>query len=504
MEKRILTFLPIFILVISIACKFPFPGNEPPQENEIQTPPVEITQKQTDKTTNGGDLKIVWSAEYFSEPQNNLIPYVYLNGDKIYFETNEGTIQSREISSGRVLWEFSPSARVMGVDESHVYIKPNPLRIDVLDIKNGDFLNRILINIPGGNISYPLITSKKNFLVPFTYTISDLGPYAGYIIVDKNNGSIVSTSNTPYHRSVYHKDDIYVIRSGEFIRGISLESGEVIWELIFGQDLQNALDIVECRDILYIVDYVNRPQELIALNPINGNILWKIRDDLFSTNLYCHQDTIFGFSNLNGSSMPTIENGHETIYLSANASDNTPLFYAIDRLSGNILWSGNDYTSPFGPPEPNGPYLFLGTTSNLVFYSHEDFGLTQAYSIYEHKLVWENPNVIFDKLIGVVGDKLIGISSSSTTSIITGLDINTGEILWQKEISDIERLVFIENNFLFIWVPSNLHFLDPETGTINTSIPIERWLSDVVAYQDGLLITHTSIGEPRSVSYIRP
>ena len=159
----------------------------------------------------------------------------------------------------------------------------------------------------------------------------------------------------------------------------------------------------------------------------------------------------------------------------------------LDAATGKILWQ-HEYDCPYDVSYPAGPratpvvsggkVFTLGTEGNLfclnaadgkVVWSHEfkkDFNAKTP--------IWgfaANPLLDGNKLICLVGGE---------GSVVMAFDKDTGKELWRaltaKEPGYAPPMIFEAGGKrqLIIWHPESLNSLDPETGSVYWSEPLDR------------------------------
>ena len=177
-------------------------------------------------------------------------------------------------------------------------------------------------------------------------------------------------------------------------------------------------------------------------------------------------------------------------------ADNIGKYYALDIITGKLLWSKNN-SSPFNSQ--------IKTYKDKFFVI--DFeNVLRSYSIIDGSEVWKvKTETSFiksqKKLSFIILDNKIFFNNS--VGDLTAINIENGDLLWQ--ISPQQKLVYqeafflktsdligVKNNLLFSNEDNNFYSIDSATGTLNWKQKINSSLRSTVT--DDIIFTFTMEG----------
>ncbi len=220
---------------------------------------------------------------------------------------------------------------------------------------------------------------------------------------------------------------VYSTTLDGFLRAYDPFTGDVIWEQAFGDsfyytgtvtvDLRNPDDPSD--NVVYATFYgtnggvigscPNNPPffgscgYVFAINAADGSILWKVGPDDNGLNVNARVAMAYAGGHVIGSAWNDFNNGQ---------------VFALDSLSGQLLWLFNASGLPFGGAAIGGGNVYQGTTGGSMYALDEQSG----------SVVW---SVQLDNTITSVPLVAQGIVFVGTYSgTMYALDANTGSTIW--------------------------------------------------------------------------
>ncbi|MCI0616950.1 PQQ-like beta-propeller repeat protein, partial [bacterium] len=252
--------------------------------------------------------------------------------------------------------------------------------------------------------------------------------YSGLFRIDKQNGNVL-----------------------ELLQGGSLPVGGIVELANFSENTRSAWSLELEQSVLKIpysakmkvcgdlIFYKN--ENVTGAVDKSGNPVWESQESYFPE--YCPTDQQ-GYL-LSPYGLEAIEFTSKNFYARTNNSE----LAAVDKQSGKVNWVGY-----------NKDFKWLGEVDGKVIYSHEGFGLTQALEANNHQLAWENSGLVMDRLVGITGKTIIGLTNISFGSTIVGINIENGNQIWSQPGED--PLIVGDN--LIVTNDSTITFVDPQSG----------------------------------------
>ena len=222
---------------------------------------------------------------------------------------------------------------------------------------------------------------------------------------------------------------VYSTTLDGYLRAYDPFTGDVIWEQAFGDsfyytgtvtvDLRNPADPND--NVVYATFYgtnggvigscPNNPPffgtcgYVFALNGADGSIIWKVGPDDNGLNVNARVAMAYAGGHVIGSAWKDFNNGQ---------------VFALDSLSGQLLWEFNASGEPFGGAAVSGGNVYQGTTGGSMYALDEQSG----------SVVW---SVQLDNTITSVPLVAQGIVFVGTYSgTMYALDANTGRTIWSR------------------------------------------------------------------------
>ncbi|MBC7811007.1 MAG: PQQ-binding-like beta-propeller repeat protein [Burkholderiales bacterium] len=380
----------------------------------------------------------------------------------IFIETSQGQVEAHDMDTGERIWTAESGGRVLGSDQEYVYVSPNPQNIDALSIETGLVSWQSSIEIPDDVSGIPLIegslTSHQDTIsVPFNFD-------GQRHIVDilKGTGEVLGWVPDAFFLR-WGIDASIFGRSDELI-GIQPSD---VW--------QRTLSDVDAYPVNCTWGLVYQEGEdratLSGIDLIDGTTLWTQNLGQHINSILCNryeqsQNTAFSDSGL------TITNYGQVYVITDPGVGSNFVLHAISIDTGGILWSVDNLETWLGENEYLPGYRFLGSSSDLVLFSHD--GLTEAYSAADHSSLWQNAEIVLARYYGQTGNILIGeIETDSATREFVALDALTGNVLWASSLSAEEQLSLnVVGDYVVINDDGLTSFMNPDTGAVLLQLPL--------------------------------
>jgi outer membrane protein assembly factor BamB len=358
-------------------------------------------------------------------------------GGRVFVESGDNRIEAFDLKAGESIWMANGTGEILGADPELVYIRPSELRVDALDAGTGELGWRFLSQEAASPIS-----ANDNFVL--------FEGAANLYAVGKSNGNIVSSIPRP-DATYWFWSYLYWPWEGQSLAawgkyGRLSENGQ-LKGLLLDEDV---FILGTCDGILAYTRW-DELSGLEAIDTSTGEIAWRST----ATGLDSRDKLI-------------VSCGKQNMYLYISPKGK---IHAIVKETGDLRWRGLVASLPGYNSSDTAVYRWLGEAEGLVLYSHPGFGMTQAYDVVNHEIVWENPQVVLQRVLGVYEDTLVGVFAGT----IVGLDQETGSERWRSEPGSIEASHLMEGRLFYISKGEpEVTFLDPESGAIIAAIPFDR------------------------------
>jgi outer membrane protein assembly factor BamB/predicted RNA-binding Zn-ribbon protein involved in translation (DUF1610 family) len=366
--------------------------------------------------------------------------------NKLYVATLQNTVQALDLSTGNEMWSYSPGGEIIGVDNDYLYFLPSNQRVEAVYITTGELGWRSLI-------SDYYLDSRCMVSTPYNLYVSSRYP-GPYVNIDRQTGQYLG----PDYWSSLLTSDVYAKKTSD---------GWSAYKKSDGRELAHSSSMFSvCGNTL--ISSRNDVTTLIfdGIDLSSGSLLWTLESDYGGIECATNTGIIdyltpVKLCEVSSSTPQFIDPNSQNIYLAPGSYSDQPLI-ALNPQTGIKIWEGL-----------SGDYDWLGEFDGKVIYSHSGYGITQAYDASNHKLIWENGQVVVKRVTGVLDNVLIGTINSNRLSSkfsgIIGLDIHNGQVKWRLD-SFGKELTILAGNLLYFEdnvppVPPNLVIMDPQTGT---------------------------------------
>ena len=302
--------------------------------------------------------------------------------------------------------------------------------------ENKEILNSKSQNLKNSLINYPF---KKSWQLDTNQIIDDENPYLpeplffdSYIFLLNNNGNLFK---------------------------INSKNGKIVWKKLIFKDLKNTIIGTPAisaskndKDSITLFAH-NGSRELLAINGIDGEIIWKIKRDLpFRGGITSYKNLIFvndfdgnflSINNKNGDILFNVFLGsdYNSIYTTARpiVAKNKIIvpgtggtFFVLSIDTGEVLWNENISSNHQLPKLFHAgdiianPLYYKG-----VLYVVSQSGFTAAFDIDNFVELWNIPVGGFNT--PVISGKTIFILGNM--GHLAAIDINSGKLRWEKKFS---------------------------------------------------------------------
>jgi outer membrane protein assembly factor BamB len=400
------------------------------------------------------DAGIVWKLEGLS----GVYPVPEIGLAYAYWEAAD-MVQAINLDDGKVIWTIEGKGRLLGADKDYVYTLPFEQRIDAFDVETGEF--QWFSTIPdklGGFASQTgllEVQSNANFLLV-------RGRYE-YFAVDKNTGEAFVIQGS--EAEVF--DKVIVVDNG---RGY-LEPQAPLW------DIGNRNRLPKCGGIVFD----NVPDgngAVIAFDANTGTELWTAKYPGYARQAFCPGSDKVDLSMNN-------------IYLLALDFPVSNLV-AIDGQTGEIKFVNQETTAarintmPFFYEDAS--VVWSGGAVGINVFTQPEFGVTEARSEIDNLKIWENPSYSLFTVLGGFENILVGVQINES---LTGIDKDSGEILWELATKDFYHLRLINDQVVYITLSAEfINIVDVRSGDTELIVPLR--LSDsiprITQYEENHLV----------------
>ena len=364
-------------------------------------------------------------------------------------------------SSGLIYYYDIPYGRYLGewqVSESNIvyiivgYLESHEIYVYAIDGNTG----RRLWDYPGSQTllanGMVYITAYHRELVPFffDYTYNDVPKLAA---VDPQTGQAKWEVERPEGSGLYNADNQTIYLKSEYhLYAFDAVSGQQKWQA--AMENFNPFDdtIITTPETVYIkMTYGGATEDILALDSNNGQPKWRFKTDEYIREVVFKDGIVY-----------LTTDRRQLLALDAATGEQKWSFNKYLYISHlNIIgtWETDTWENAEGGDEPFGNILVVG---NSVYISH-GCGL-YCLDIQTGETKWKlgilnDPEYIFQQ-----GGKLYYCDYTPYYEIMTAVDINSGEKVWQLPIfKPVERLEIYQNTLL-VYTKDTVHFINPETG----------------------------------------
>jgi outer membrane protein assembly factor BamB len=459
------------LLIFLLACGIATPQrNNNSQENDNE-PIVTVTE------VTSTDASLPTEVQPSVEPINHK-PYVVHSIDRsshaivdtTAFASYEEKIKAVNLIDGNVLWEIEYKGNIIGADEDFVYVSPSSRRLDALDPKTGDFVWRALLE--AGVILQVYTTDNAIYIGAGKLVFS----------VDKTDGKITGVWRSEWSRTMDDYAFIYWYDQDSKLTAYEANTNNPIW------DLKGSTQYLWCEEILVYTERNNKGKATAAdaLELFSGNILWRFEiPEYYSVEpISCFKRKPFFSKFFSFTTRNVVKSESDNVYFVVSDGPRDFLL-AIDRLTGMQKWLGDLELSQ--PEQSN--FQWLGEINNKILYSHRGYGITQAYSADDHKLLWENSQVVLSDILGDSNGVLVGTTDFHKS--IVGIN-NEGNTIWEYVDDDVSIYTPIVSGWLIFPSGTKHFFIHPETGEVSAEF---KFGDDNIYFEAiGDMIVASSVG----------
>lgn len=447
-----------------------------------------------------GVPKLMWSIETYTESVRTLLGErstgtggYAITPERIFVRTQNNRIQAIDIKLGEVIWTSDMGGQILGADAGNVYISPSSQRVDALEAATGQskWTGLLPERINNTDLYAEIFWTVGNSV--FVRTQPNW-----FVQLDRQSGQLLNTySNFGLVGEIVIFDEKYVV---------SPETGQTVWEVSDQVTVKE-----QCDDLLVLSERVTNTVEAVDVK--SGSSKWRIvlpfDEPLPPRQIICPRN-VFGKRFLSLSSLfgELLSEAFAHMEIPASSSNiylwlQNNLLTAVNRQNGNIQWLGKISDTAF---LSSNNFHWLGEVNDIIVYSHDGFGLTQAFDAEKHQLLWENTQIVLEQIIGATEDILVGLvwrqrsSGREPPRTLIGLDIKTGEEKWRYEVDGFSRGDLLFNNLCY-WTDRKvgLGCIDPDTGALKSFIPLNSSPQSLIP-ANGMIIVAQSSG----VSIIKP
>ena len=297
-----------------------------------------------------------------------------------------------------------------------------------------EILNSKSYNLYNSKINYPF---KKKWEINTDQSINDKNPY----LPDP----------------LYFSSNIYLLNTKGYLFKINSGDGKIIWKKQIFNDMEDtiigspAISGIKNNDNTVTLFAHNGSRELLAINGIDGTVIWQKKNDLpYRGGITSYKNYLFvsdydgnflSINNINGKVFWNVFLGSEynSVYTTARplAIKNKVIvpatggtFFVISINTGEVLWSENISSNH------QLPKLFHSgdIVANPLYYKERLYlvsqsGFTAAFNLETSEKLWNIPIGGFET--PTISGKTIFIIGN--LGQLVAIDSDTGKLRWQKQ-----------------------------------------------------------------------
>ena len=297
-----------------------------------------------------------------------------------------------------------------------------------------EILNAKSYNLNNSKVNYPF---KMKWQINTEQSIDDENPY----LPDP----------------LYFASNIYLLNTKGYLFKINSHDGKLIWKKQIFNDLENtiigtpAISAIKNKNNTFTLFAHNGSRELLAINSIDGNIIWQKKNDLpFRGGITSYKNYLFvsdfdgNFLSINNKNGKVLWNAflgseYNSVYtvarpLVVNNKIIVPgtggTFFVISISTGEVLWSENISSNQ------QLPMLFHSgdIVANPIYYKGKLYlvsqsGFTAAFDLETSEKLWSIPIGGFET--PTISGKTIFIMGN--LGILAAIDTDSGKLRWQKQ-----------------------------------------------------------------------
>lgn len=359
-------------------------------------------------------------------------------------------VQAINLNNGEVVWSLEGKGRLLGADIDYIYTLPFEQRVDAFDVETGEFQwSSTLPERPASFIlqnGLSIVRSNENFLIFWgTNNSLAISKSTGEAFVIRGSGADVF-------------GDVIIVSNG---RGY-IEPDEPIW------DIGDRNLLAKCGEMIFDHGPEGSPS-ILAIDARTGAELWTVESLGYARQAFCP-----------GSDR--VDLNMKYLYLLV---EDYPAFnlVAIDGQTGEMKFVNYGTTAALRNTDPRSfyetaPIVWSGGALGINVFTQPEFGITEARNEADNVKLWESSSYSLFSIIGGFDDVIVGVQTNES---LTGVDRESGIILWELATKDFFHLRLINDVVVYTTLGDDLfNVVDVESGNIDLSLPLPSELSDFV------------------------
>ena len=347
--------------------------------------------------------RVVWREEGFS----GVYPIAEI-GMVVAYRADTDAVLAYSLETGDIVWSIEGKGRLMGADSDYVYTLPFDQRIDAYSFNTGEL--QWFSTLPE-SVSLPVQQDGLTEVYSNENLILFPARSNRFLAVSKADGQV----NYLNGRQAEVMENVIVVEGG---RGYQ-ESEGPIWDIGEHNKLPN------CNGTIFI----NSDADVGTIQAVEvetGNVLWtsQVPGDILEAS--CSDSAI----------------ADSVVYLSTLNFENAIYYFvAINGQTGEVFYTSenvNHAGSKTTPLRGQTNETFAGEATGLSIFTQIGFGLTEARNVLDNSIVWERSDYSLFSVIGGFENIIVGVQTDLS---LTGIDSESGDILWEFSYDDEDTLL---------------------------------------------------------------
>ena len=268
---------------------------------------------------------------------------------------------------------------------------------------------------------------------------------------------IIDDKNPYLPDPLYFESYIYLLNTNGYLFKINIDDGKIEWKTKIFNELDDtiigtpAISGIKNNNNTLTIFAHNGSQDLLAINGVNGAIIWKTKNELpFRGGITSYKNNIFvsdfdgnflSINNKNGRVLWDVFLGSEynSVYTTARplVVENSVIvpatggaFFVVSIDSGEVLWNENISSNQ------QLPMIFHSgdIVANPIYYEGKLFivsqsGFTAAFDLKTAEKLWDVPIGGFET--PTISGKTIFVMGN--LGLLAAIDTDTGKLRWKKQ-----------------------------------------------------------------------
>ncbi|MCA9942169.1 MAG: PQQ-binding-like beta-propeller repeat protein [Anaerolineales bacterium] len=415
----------------------PTARNTPLETIVTEEPAIPSITPSPTSTPEDNAAGIIWKLEGLS----GVYPIPEIGMAYAYREAAD-LVQSINLNNGEIVWSLERKGRLLGADMDYVYTLPFEQRVDAFDVETGEFQWSSALperpNVFTMQHGLSLVRSNANFLL------------LDQLAISKSTGEAFVISGSYFDVL----GDVIIVNNG---RGY-IEPDEPLW------DIGDRNLLAKCGEMIFDHGSEGSPS-ILAIDARTGAELWTTQSPGYARLAFCP-----------GSDKVDLNMKYLYLFVEDFPAYN---LVAIDGQTGEIKFVNRETIAVEWNTDPRlvyeaAPIIWGGGALGINIFSQPKFGITEARNEVDNAKIWENSSYSLVAVIGGYENVIVGVQINE---YLTGVDKDSGIVLWEIPTSDIFNLQMINGSIVYRILGDGLiNVVDVKNGNIDLTVPLN--LSD--------------------------